>query len=256
MLESLEINLNDPLDLFNFGGWNWELINVNHVINVEEHRRILVRRRGVTTCGQIDEFIDLALKEASAGMNGGGNQSGKRKASTPAHSTRTVQAPRLSELQTAASSSSSTYERSVSTPTSASSHFLSTPASSPPPSSPRSPPPEPEIIDLTISAAFARASAWPDGIYAADMARGINIVANSNEKLLKDKFAAAFPGVKFVKETWHKQRKAWTWSEQGERDAAVALPRDSQGLWNDWRARSSGWRKVKDHERGNKRKVL
>jgi hypothetical protein len=273
----MELETNDIIEIFNLNALGWECVDVTHVLDIRDRPHQLVRWIGLGILTDEDKFIDLALTAAS---DNGNNRSicGKRKRVGPDDvSLRVTQAPRLSGLphesapssQSSSSRSSSlvsSLHLSISHDSAASSSSSCSPSlltsslpSISPPSSPTltdsplpihpNPPIASEVIDLTSELDVSYIGApWPVGVFAQDMAVALAKMGEATGNILEERFADAFPAHKFVKGTFFKNRNAWRWSTQAERNAAQEAPRNADGLWTKWRAASSGWLKLRVHE--------
>jgi hypothetical protein len=85
-------------------------------------------------------------------------------------------------------------------------------------------------------------------MYARDMASGLTKLKESR-KNPEQRFRTVFPGVPFVKATFYRQLDAFFGSTVKEMEHCRALARGAGGLWMDWRASSSGWKKVAERKK-------
>ncbi|KAJ7870362.1 hypothetical protein B0H13DRAFT_2350456 [Mycena leptocephala] len=238
--------------------------DVNHVMEVSAHQVILARLKGVKNCPCIDEYIEMHCKKrlvTGASRRALPSTSLKRKfpSDSPGFppSLKTSQPLLLPRPSTPPSPSSSSSSPALHTsppsspspfsfPTLPISHHLS-PDLVPPTPLPHAAASNPDLLwkegKVLVPSGFG---AWPDGIYARDMARAFSFI-NSKSKpntSLPERLQSVFATSKFTKQTWYQQCNAWKACNQEERDAAADLPRTHEGLWTTWRMTTSGWAKV------------
>ncbi|KAJ7593703.1 hypothetical protein C8J56DRAFT_884494 [Mycena floridula] len=79
-----------------------------------------------------------------------------------------------------------------------------------------------------------RKTAWPQGFYARDMARGFDKIERSAIPA-EASFQVAFPGIKFVRATWFLHKRNWRELTDNQREWARRSPTDDDGyLWSAW----------------------
>ncbi|RPD58650.1 hypothetical protein L227DRAFT_504941 [Lentinus tigrinus ALCF2SS1-6] len=90
--------------------------------------------------------------------------------------------------------------------------------------------------------------AWPEGIYARDMAKAFDMIGeHRNKKVTMQRFETVFQGTPFKSATFYAQRDAWRKSTEAERMWVMEQPRSEKGLWVSCRAELSGWKNRPRH---------
>ncbi|KAK7014294.1 hypothetical protein R3P38DRAFT_3003083 [Favolaschia claudopus] len=255
LLKKMGLSVDEEIGVYDFTGRCWDREDVSHVREVVPQEVLLVRRFGVTDCSRLDEYIEKYAPKPAASRRALLQPSSKRKHVV---------------IDVDASPEASTPTRRPKVPRRASPLPHASPPSSPSPSSRSSPAPLSPTLSSSPSIATASSAtptdpdamwdqgrvlnpigcgAWPDGMFARDMAKGFGLVGSSK---VADRFVDVFGGT-FPKGTWYQQQRAWKYSSQAERDQAAALPRSAEGLWTVWRGKSSGWARVCEEKREKRR---
>ncbi|KAK7028535.1 hypothetical protein R3P38DRAFT_2526064 [Favolaschia claudopus] len=265
-LEKLGLATTSEISLYDPYSCSFHREDVNHVMEVTAHQVILARLRGVKDCPKLDEYIakyTTHRSQATGSRRPLASTPLKRKAAvdtfpsvlkttrpsafsrptTPPSPPRSVSPSPSAGSSSPSQSSSSPSLPSTSTSVSAinSVSLLSSATA------------DPDLLwaqgQVLVPSGFG---AWPDGLYARDMARAFGLVnrKQTNAPPISQRFQTVFPSVsKFPKQTWYQQLKAWKACTQAERDEAEQLPRTHAGLWTVWRASSSGWAVVASEKR-------
>ncbi|KAJ7877877.1 hypothetical protein B0H13DRAFT_2279160 [Mycena leptocephala] len=269
LLTVFGLTIDDNIWIYDPDGGSFMREDVNHIMEVIPHQRILTRLAGVKKCPGVDELIDKHCRNRAA------TNSGRRALPAASHKRKSphdgnvVFPPSLKTSQSALLARPSTppspRSSSSSSPRSSTSPIID--LSSPPPSrsssrqssssSARSsplPPPAARTAPYDPDSLWAEGRVfvqsglgeWPNGVYVRDMARAFSIIKKRGNGTLPEWFLGVFDTVgTFPKANWHKQVAAWELCSMEERDMAAALPRTPETLWTTWRARSSGWGKGK-----------
>ncbi|KAJ7831640.1 hypothetical protein B0H13DRAFT_2679311 [Mycena leptocephala] len=237
LLKKLGLTEDDEINIYDFDGRCWDREDVNHVMSVSSGQVLLMRRLGVVRCPRLDEYILKYSPQHTTTRRSLPAAAAKRKR----HASATPDQPNK-------------FVRSSSPPTRPIlPHTFSAPLrrppprrdlSLPPPSTPSSQPLTPIDPDkLWVEGRVwtpAGCGTWPEGMYARDMAAAFRLIAVGKGSV-PDRFKDVFGLDDFPKGTWYQQQRAWKRSSQEERDSAMALPRTFNGLWTEWRTKSTGW---------------
>ena len=270
-MAKMGINAGGAIEIWSPRMKSWHIEDVDHSMDIKGCRELLVRFLGVTHCPGFEELIGeaVSVQQITASDNA------KRQLDTDSDDMSLMIETRRAAASTWLPSTPSSM--SPSPPFSFSSSASVTPFPSSPllslvgldpmqnldPNStnlpaittfsPANPFPELVFSSNTIpdyDALWLRGSAhvpdttlWPSGMYARDMAWGLTKLNESRNKP-EQRFHEVFPGVRYVKATYYRQRDAFFKSTTREIEQCRALGRSANGLWMDWRGNSSGWKKV------------
>ncbi|KAF8189465.1 hypothetical protein K438DRAFT_1971586 [Mycena galopus ATCC 62051] len=275
VLQTFGLTIDDNIWIYDMDGGSFMREDVNHIMEVTSHQRILTRLAGVKKCPGVDELIDkycrnwaaidssrrllpVASRKRKAPPNAIGVFPMSLKTSKLTLLTRPSTPP--SPCSSSSSSPCSLITRIIDLSSPPPSPTLSRRNSSSPVHSPLSPPSTAPTALLPPPAAptaphnpdslwaeqrvFVQSGFgdWPNGVYVRDMVRAFGFVKKKKLPTLAEWFLAVFDTVDtFPRSNWHKQVSAWELCSQHKRDTAAALPRTPEALWTTWRARSSGW---------------
>ncbi|KAJ7051021.1 hypothetical protein C8F01DRAFT_1091985 [Mycena amicta] len=240
LLEKLKLSADNEVFIYDYKLLMWAREDLNTTITVASEQTLIFRHVDVASeeCPRLQEMLSCHAP---------GKSSSKRKADKQS-TQRVTQQARINypPARHVPSSPTPSLSRSPS-PTSRSSPLPSTPRSSSPAAfdltndtndKTNDNTGDASIIDLTVAD-----DVWPAGVYAKDIAAAfgrINVKSGGSD--VKGRFAAEYPGVKYVKATYYRQNCYWKHSTQAERDAALLVPRDRDGLWTRWRVSLSGYK--------------
>ncbi|KAJ7458809.1 hypothetical protein B0H11DRAFT_2199381 [Mycena galericulata] len=244
LLKKMGLVTTDEVGIFDFDGRCWDREDVDHVMEVVPQQVILVRCYGVVDCPCLDEYINKYGRKPIAPRRALPTTAPKRRRLSSEEPLRPSKSARSFSPSSPASRTSSPIPGS-------SSSLLFSPPSSPSPSSPSplTPPSMPVDPDLLWQEGRVLAplgcGVWPEGMYTRDMATAFRLIGSRN---VAERFVEVF-GLSFPKGAWYQQQRAWKYSSQAERDVASQLPRTRDGLWTEWRGKSTGWARVAEDKR-------
>ena len=268
-MSKMGVNTGGAIEIWSSRIKSWLVEDVDHSMDIKGRRELLVRFLGVTHCPGFEELIGevTGVQQITASDNA------KRRLDTDSDD--------MSLIVEARRALASTWLPSTPSSMSPSPRFLYPPSASVTPFSSQVTPSLPLSPSRSPTTSFPQASSfpelifsgdttpeydalwlqgfvhvpdthlWPSGMYARDMAWGLTKL-NESRNNPEQRFREVFPGVRYVKATYYRQRDAFFKSTTGEIEQCRALGRSANGLWMDWRGNSSGWKKVAARARASK----
>ncbi|KAJ7504090.1 hypothetical protein B0H11DRAFT_2187529 [Mycena galericulata] len=221
LLKKLGLTEDDEINIYDFDGRCWDCEDVNHVMAVSSGQVLLMRRLGVVRCPRLDEYILKYSPQHSTTCRSLPAAAAKRKRHASATPDRPnkflafLSIPRISRCSLAPITAVNALVTAVDA------------------NRPR------QTLEGRVWTP-AGCGTWPEGMYARDMAAAFRLLAGGKGSV-PDRFKDVFGLADFPKGTWYQQQRAWKRSSQEERDSAMALPRTFNGLWTEWRTKSTGW---------------
>lgn len=213
-----DLTLSHSLDVFDatIGLWENQILDCVH--KVYSRQSLFIRLPGITDCPRLDQLISDSKVSNHLSPS---RQGQKRKANEMAING-------SDELDSEAPASKRLFVDSS----------LRT---SNPSALPASPITNTPVLTATASPPSSASMRWPQGLFAVDVALGLQRMETNTADTQEERFAAVFVGYRYAKATFQRHKCTWTKATVQEREAVLSLPRNAvQGSWNHWYKTFSG----------------